>query len=115
MAAASVLVIDTNGRTGYAFETITVSTTGIGITITLLTQTPTTNGALDTKRHAQAALLSVVTDAIRIRLDGTDPTAAVGHLITAGDYVLIEGEDALRKLRMIRVTTDATVSVSLFR
>jgi hypothetical protein len=115
MAAASVLDIDAGGLTAYAFETITVSTTALGITSTLLTVTPTQNGAGDLKRHAKRALLSIETNSIRIRMDGTDPTAGVGHLLTAGDYFWVTGEDALRKLRMIRASADASVSVTLYR
>jgi hypothetical protein len=115
MAAASVLTAFGQGMVANGFETITVSTTGIGITSTVLTVTPTANSVVDVKRPARAALLSVETNSIRVRFDGTDPTAAVGHLVTAGDFLWVEGPDLLRKLKMIRASADASVTVSIFR
>lgn len=115
MAAASVFQVYAQGMNAVAFETITVSTTAIGITSTLATETPTVNAPLDIKRGVRAALFSVETNNIRVRFDGTDPTASVGHLVTAGDFLWVEGHDALLRLRMIRASADAAVSVTLFR
>jgi hypothetical protein len=86
------------------FETITVSTTAIGITAALLT-------------NAKAAFLTVEGADIRYRIDGTDPTAAVGHLVTDGGNLMLTDKTraALTQLRMIRDdAVDATVSVTVY-
>ncbi len=115
MAAASVVSVCAQGMIPSAFETLTVSSTALPITATIVTTTPTTAGVVDVKRAARGALVTVATDAVRVRFDATAPTAAVGHLIAAGDMLWIEGHEAIKSLRLIRVTTDATVSVTLFR
>ena len=62
--------------------------------------------------NAVYALIRVETDSIRWRDDGTDPTAANGMLLSAGETMTYDGP--LSALKMIRVTTDATVHVSYY-
>lgn len=97
-----------NWATAYDFETVTVSNTGIGFTATKYRPA-------DTSRKATTVLLTVEGDSLRFRLDGTNPTASVGHLVTAGGSVTLEGYDNIKNFRAIRVTTDATVRVSFMR
>lgn len=103
-------VVVNGGKPTYAFETVTVSSTAIGITSTLVTKPSTTEGQ---SRTAEFALVTVETDSIRYRTDGTNPTAAVGHLLVAGDVLQLDNFDDIRRFRAIRVTTDATIQVSL--
>ena len=96
----------------YAYEAITVSTTAIGITATVVDPGEATNAS---EGPAGTAFLTVETNSIRFTLDGTTPEAAVGHLLAAGDSLIIRGLQNIRNLRMIRATADASVKVTVFR
>lgn len=85
-------------------ETLTVSSTALPISAGILTNPQ--------NLQATACLVSVETDAIRVRYDGTDPTAGVGHPFAAGETFPVLGAARLRLLRMIRQTTDASVTVT---
>lgn len=89
-----------------AFEKITVSTVAIGPTAALLLST--------TKARAARALISVETNSIRIRFDGSDPDANTGHLLTAGAYFTVDGTKNVGRIKMIRASADATVQLTLF-
>lgn len=91
----------------FAFETITVSSVSIGFTAA--TYAPTG------EQQAFAALVSLETNAIRFRSDGTAPTAAVGHAVSAGSNIEVCGTANVRNFRMIRQSADATATVSYFR
>lgn len=65
-------------------------------------------------KKARGALISVEGDDIRLRYSGV-PTASLGHLVKAGERIFVQGRAVLLTLQMIRVTTDATVSVTLFQ
>jgi len=84
------------------YESITVSNSAIGFTASYL--------ALG----ATVAFISIETGNIRIREDGTNPTASEGHLLSTGEVQMIEGTVALQQLRMIRETIDATVKVTYY-
>lgn len=85
-------------------EVTTVSSTAVGLGTTTLTN--------QAGRQATACVFTVETDEIRLRYDGTDPTDAVGHKYSASAAFQISGAAELRALRMIRVTNDATVTVT---
>jgi len=90
----------------YAHETLTVSSTALPFTATVYD-----SGS----GRPQSALVTIATDNIRFWSDGTAPTATIGHLGTAGTPIEVCGFSNLKNWRMIRQTTDATVSVSYFR
>lgn len=92
------------------FETITVSNTALGFTAAKILS-HTAGG-----RHKRCvkALVTVEADAIRINFDGSTPTATVGHKLSVGDSFSIVGDQNITKWRMIRVTNDATVSVTYY-
>jgi len=92
-----------------AFEKIAVSTTAIGFTTTNIYP------ASGVQIPRSAALISVETNSIRVRTDGSDPTATDGHLLAAGDYMMIMGTTAMSQLKMIRASADATVQVTFYR
>lgn len=94
-------------RSPFAFETLTISSTAL----------PLTAGTYDRSDGAPAdwALVTVETDALRFRDDGAVPTASVGHKQAADSSFMVYGTRAIRQLRMIRVTTDATVMVTYGR
>lgn len=97
----------TEERAPFAFETITVSSTALGFT----TATAFPTGL----PPADAAFVSVETDSIRYRVDGLNPTDTVGHLVASGGSFWVYGTLNCRKLRMIRVTNDATIRVTYYR
>lgn len=90
----------------YAHETLTVSSTALGFTANLYDQG---------SGQAASALVTITGDNIRFWSDGGTPTATVGHLVTVGTPIEVCGFGNVKNFRMIRQTTDATVSVSYFR
>ena len=92
------------------FETINVSTTAIGVTASLL-EVGLPGGF---HRRAVKLYISNETNSIRVRWDGTAPTASVGHLLTAGDSITIEGEQNCSNFKAIRVSADATLMVTVY-
>ena len=106
-------------------EAITVSSTAVGFTTSETLQTVTKDGGSTVNvggaftgatvtTRAKAALVTVETQSVRVTLDGTTATTTVGHLLAAGDALLIHGTDCIRKARFIAVTTDATIQVTFF-
>lgn len=57
---------------------------------------------------ANAVVLTVEAFPVRIRLDGTAPTAAIGHSLAVGSVTVISGEDAMRALRLIDTAAGAS-------
>jgi len=81
------------------YESLTVSSTAVALT--------------EAKAQlAQEAIVSVETDQVRYRLDGTAPTSSEGHLLEAGDYLVLRGYGQVNSFQAIRVTTDATLRVT---
>jgi len=98
----------TSDLTAYAFETFTVSSTSLGFTSSVYNPIASTT-------RPRMAVVTLETNSIRIRLDGTDPTASVGHLVTAGQEIDVCGLNTMLTFRMIRVTSDAVVMITYFR
>lgn len=59
------------------------------------------------------AVLTVETDSIRIKTDGGNPSSGDGHLVRVGQRIVIEGPKDIGNFRMVRATTDATVTIGL--
>lgn len=98
--------------TAYDFETLTVSTTALGLTA----------AKVDTSAAVYMTLEG--TAGIRWRLDGGVPTATVGHLFeppstgnaASGSGMWVCGKTSLLNLRMIRSSTaDVTIRVTYLR
>jgi hypothetical protein len=109
------VAITVNGPvTAFAFETLTVSTVSLPLTNTVYLDTTVGSGI--TRRSADAVFLTVETNPIRVRWDGSAPTAAVGHLLNAGDTLEIVGLGNIKNLRMIRSgAADGTIMASYLR
>lgn len=97
------------------WEKITVSSTAVGCTAAKI-YAYTTNGT--TKSDARALLVTVEgtagTNDIRWRCDGSNPTASDGHLLKAGQNLIVRGLGNITNFKMIRTSSDSTVSISYF-
>lgn len=91
---------------GYARYSVT--------TAVQLSAAPTAGAAIH--RLARHAILHVEAGQIRVRYDGTNPTATEGELLGTGEKVRFENQRALLlALRMISVSGTATVTVTYAR
>lgn len=103
----------TNAGSLVAFddEVLTVSSTSKALTATKYAAT----GDIP----ADMAVCMVETDSVRFRVNGLDPTAAVGTLViataTAPAPITVCGTSNIRKVRFIRVTTDASLTCVYYR
>lgn len=109
----------TQYRAGFDGEKLTVSSTSKALTASVYN--PTITGVQASQSRADYAVITVETDSIRWwPCTGTlctvgAPTSANGHLVTAGGSFTVYGYSNIVSLRMIRVTTDATIQVSYYR
>lgn len=95
-----------------ASEEVTVGGTAIGISAALHSPTDhATNGrpqyAWITNTHAS--------EAFNFRIDGNDPTTAIGHRVAAGDSIILYGNLALVRFRAIQTSAGSEFFVTLFR
>lgn len=93
--------------TAYAFESVTVSTTSIGLTA----------GNFDNNTESVKRIIITIESAqIRWRYDGGAPTASVGHLNNPFDTIILVGRTNISNFRAIRAgSTDATIRVTFER
>lgn len=90
------------------YEAITVSNVAIGFTAGLLTTGPLPVAVFISVEDPAAA-------GMRYRIDGTDPTAAEGHLLSGGDTLTIDTMGDLNDFRGVRVGgADITIRVTFF-
>ena len=73
----------------YAFESVTVAGTAVSLTAATFDQ-------------AIKATISVEVGPVRFRLDGTVPTAPVGHELRVGDVLILDSNDEISRARFIR-------------
>lgn len=99
----------------FASEAITVSNTVKSLTAATYLGAASTN----LKYPATGAVITVSTESITYKLDGTDPTAATnGHLQTptTGFPIILESLEEIQKFRAIRSAgADAIIHVTYFR
>ena len=93
------------------YAILAVSNTAVG----LASATPAMTG------KTQGVIVTVETDQVRWRADGTAPTSTEGHLMNTGDVLSFDSwtsnqnwRSVLTAIRFIRVTTDATLKISYF-
>lgn len=96
---------------GFAYEAITVSSAVK--TLTEATYNPATSN--EDSPRAKRALITVETDQIRYTYNGTTPTSSIGHLLSAGDVLSLNGYGNIKRFKAIRVTTDASIKVTYER
>lgn len=88
--SGSTPVITSSGASiASGYEPITVADSAIGLT-------PGTYG------NATKAEMTLETAQIRVRKDGSDPTASVGHLIEVGDLIVLNSASDISNFKAIR-------------
>lgn len=93
---------------GYAFEQLTVTNAVQVLSPSKYMVATTPGGAL-------SAFLTSETDSIRYTYDGTTPTTTVGHLLLKNQSIVLVGQNQMSQFKCIRVTTDATISITYER
>jgi len=63
--------------------------------------------------NAKRAIISSVTDGVMATWDGTAPTSTLGHPIPVNQTIVIQGNRNINNLKLIRVTNDAAVTITL--
>ena len=95
------------------FGMMTISDTTLPITAAL--HTPTSASSQKYTGHQPFYALIYTSAAMRYTLDGTAPVATTtGHLMAAGDTMMVYGKPAIMKMRMIRESGDAVVAITCF-
>lgn len=92
------------GIVAFDHESVTVTTSAIGLTSA-------------TYLDAIKAEITLERNAIRVMIDGTDPTATVGHVFLQGDVITLEGTAEISKFRAYRVdmvNADAILKVTYY-
>lgn len=92
------------------FEKISVAATAIPFTASKIL----INITGGVHKRAVKAFVTVETNSIRIRTDGTAPDASTGHLFTAGSSFTIIGEDDVRRFQAIQASAGASIMVTYF-
>ncbi len=92
---------------GMTFQTLTISTVAVGLDSTKY---------LDEDGNATRAFLTLEGGQVRYRFDGDDPTSSVGHILDAGGFLVVEGQNQLSTIRFIRSgTSDGAASITYER
>ncbi len=90
----------------FTYETITVASLAIGFTASILAASP----------KPKKVFITVESARIRYRIDGTDPTDAIGHILDPMDTLVLEGYSQLNNFKAIRTgTTSGTLQVTYLR
>ena len=77
------------GITPFAYESVTVPFSAIGLTA-------------GTYAGAVEAIMTLETGQIRIRVDGTNPSSSEGHLVNPGDIITLVGTKQIAQFRGFR-------------
>lgn len=97
----------------FAFEKISVSSAVKQLTEATFNVNSTTNSV-----KASAALITcdgtAGTNDVRYTLDGTTPSSSQGHLLAAGQGVVIYGFSNIKNFKCIRTSSDTTIEVTYF-
>lgn len=89
---------------GFGYEAFTVSTTALALSA---------SEYVSGNKKAQVAHITVESQPINYTYEGTTPTSSIGHNLTAGSTLTLEGYANIVAFRMIRSgASDATVKVT---
>jgi len=90
------------GLIPFAYESITVADTAIG-------------GTAGTYAHATRAEMTLETEQIRVRVDGTAPASDEGHLVEVGDAIILDSAAQIANFKAIRTgASSGTLKVTYF-
>lgn len=89
-------------------ETVPVYTTVVSALSTGNYAIATSASVIGRGQQAQQALITLESNNIRFHMCGLTPAVACGHVLVAGDALVLNGIDAIRKFKA--VATDATTS-----
>lgn len=90
------------GIVAFDYESITVTNSSIGLTSA-------------TYLDAIRAEITVERDVVRVRTDGTAPTATEGHVLYPGDIVTLEGKAEISGFRAYRANVvDARLKATYY-
>ena len=90
----------------FAFESITVTDTAVGLTLSNVLAKP----------HPKKVEIFVETAQVRFRKDGTDPTATVGEVLNPFERMTLESLNDMQNLKTIRTgATSGTLRVHYLR
>lgn len=95
------------------YATLTVSSSAVG----LASASPALAAGAVSGTTVTRAVITVETDQVRWRADGTAPTSAEGHLMNAGDSLNLTDDNyssVLAAIQFIRVTADAKLKITYF-
>lgn len=79
------------------YEDLTVSSTALGLT--------------KNDNNFDRVMITVEVDAVRFKLNGDVPTAALGILLAVGGIIELDSFREVKDFRVIRVTNDSTLRV----
>lgn len=96
------------GRKSISEEKITVSTSAIGFTSSLIL--PVSGDYINIP--CREAFITVEDADVRFWLTGTNPTAANGHLLKAGESLTIEEYDDISNFKAIAASSNASIFVT---
>ena len=92
---------------GMDFETLTISNAAKSLT---------SSKYVNSAGNATRAFLTLAGGEVRYRYDGSDPTSSVGHVLSSGGFLVIEGQNQMSMIRFIRTgSSDGTASLTYER
>jgi hypothetical protein len=100
-------------KRAFARERLTVSSIVKTLTASVYDDTASADAV---RQKASAVKISVEANALRYTEEGTDPVAATtGTIARADDQLWFDSYEAIKKLKFIRETSDATIEVVYYR
>ena len=107
LLAVFALALPAYAQAPGAFETITVSTTAIGL------DADTIGGGTTGLPERKVCFMTLESADIRWRVDGLDPDGSTGHIMAATGTLTIEGYVSIVRFKAIRDgASDGTLSVT---
>ena len=108
------MVIVNGSLTPMNHESVSVDDTVGGVALTATKYFTHEAGGIHT--YAVEALITAETAETRWTVDGTAPTTTVGHLLSVGSGLLLQGTAAITAFRAIKTGgTNATFKVTYFK
>jgi hypothetical protein len=99
--ALALLTVAVGAQTAASYQSVTVAASAVGVTCS----------AADVRMFA-----TLETAQVRYRIDGSDPTSSEGHVLNAGDSLVLTGYGNIAAFRAIRTgSTSGVLKVTLFQ